>query len=326
MRFEFPNELVVEWKEDNVVTKGMQPISIPPYKMAPAELKEIKEQLKYLLKKGFIQQSMSPCSALILFGAGYFSKFDLRSGYHQLKIKEQDIPKIAFRTWYGEGVKVDPHKITAVKKWPRPTTPIEIRNFLGLARKSQCCGGCRKSMGSLARFEACQQPLAREFYWLASLGVRLANSSEGLAVVQNRAESLLVVEAKENYHANIHMKPFEALYGRRCRSLIGRFEIGEDELIGPDLVHQAMEKFKIIKERLKAKVIGDTSLIVLVETIEANEELSYEEIPVVILDMQVLKLRNEEISSVKVLWRNQQVEEATWEDEEEMKKKYPYFF
>ncbi|XP_070026047.1 uncharacterized protein [Nicotiana sylvestris] len=59
---------------------------------------------------------------------------------------------------------------------------------------------------------------------------------------------------------------------------------------------------------------------------EVNEEMLYEEIPIVILDRQVQKLRNKEIASVKVLWRNQQSEEATWEAEEEMKKKYPHFF
>ncbi|XP_070013061.1 uncharacterized protein [Nicotiana sylvestris] len=183
------------------------------------------------------------------------------------------------------------------------------------------------------------------------------------------------------------MAPFEALYDRRCRSLIGWFEVEKAELIGPDLVHQAMEKVKIIKERLKTaqsrqksyldvrridleckeddwvflkvspmkgimrfgkkgklslryvtyklklppemslvhlvfhvsmlkKVVGDPSTIVPVETIEVNEELSYEEISVSILYRQVRKLRNKEIASVNVLWRNQQVEKATWEAEE----------
>ncbi|XP_070004550.1 uncharacterized protein [Nicotiana sylvestris] len=74
------------------------------------------------------------------------------------------------------------------------------------------------------------------------------------------------------------------------------------------------------------KVVGDPSTIVPVETIEVNEELSYEKVPVSILDKQVRKLRNKEIASVKVLWRNQQVEEATWEAEEEMRKKYPHLF
>ncbi|WMV24393.1 hypothetical protein MTR67_017778, partial [Solanum verrucosum] len=54
-----------------------------------------------------------------------------------------------------------------------------------------------------------------------------------------------------SYHSSIQMAPYEALYGRRCRSLIGWFEVGEAQLIGPDLVHQAMEKEKVIQERLK---------------------------------------------------------------------------
>ena len=46
--------------------------------------------------------------------------------------------------------------------------------------------------------------------------------------------------------------------------------------------------------------------------------------PIAILDRQIKKIRNKEIASVKVLWRNQQVEEITWEAEEAMKIKYPY--
>ncbi|XP_070057533.1 uncharacterized protein [Nicotiana tomentosiformis] len=74
------------------------------------------------------------------------------------------------------------------------------------------------------------------------------------------------------------------------------------------------------------KVVGDPSLIVPVDTIEVNEYMTYEEIPVDILHRQVRKLSNKEIASVKMLWRNQQVEETTWEAEEEMKKKYPNLF
>ncbi|KAH0709456.1 hypothetical protein KY284_010883 [Solanum tuberosum] len=117
-----------------------QPISIPPYRMAPAELKELKEQLKDLLDKGFIRPSISPWGAPVLFvkkkdgslrmcidyrqlnkvtiknrypipriddlfgqlqGASHFSNIDLRSGYHQLRVRDRDILKTAFRTWYG---------------------------------------------------------------------------------------------------------------------------------------------------------------------------------------------------------------------------------
>ena len=47
------------------------------------------------------------------------------------------------------------------------------------------------------------------------------------------------------------MAPYEALYGRRCKSLIGWFEVGEAALIGPDLVHKAMKKVQFIRYRLK---------------------------------------------------------------------------
>ncbi|TQD86597.1 hypothetical protein C1H46_027863 [Malus baccata] len=119
---------------------GTNPISLTPYRMAPAELKELKIQLQELIDKGFIQPSSSPWGAPVLFvrkkdgtlrlcidyrqlnrvtiknryplpriddlfdqlkGACVFSKIDLRSGYYQLKIKDEDVHKSAFRTRYG---------------------------------------------------------------------------------------------------------------------------------------------------------------------------------------------------------------------------------
>ncbi|WMV54741.1 hypothetical protein MTR67_048126 [Solanum verrucosum] len=72
--------------------------------------------------------------------------------------------------------------------------------------------------------------------------------------------------------------------------------------------------------------MGDPSLIIPTEYIGIKDSLSYGEIPVQILDLQVRKLRTKEVASAKVLWRNQFVEEATWEAEEDMKKKYPHLF
>ncbi|KAK4734358.1 hypothetical protein R3W88_008619 [Solanum pinnatisectum] len=74
------------------------------------------------------------------------------------------------------------------------------------------------------------------------------------------------------------------------------------------------------------KCMGDPSLIIPTENIEIKNSLSYEEISVQILDRQVRKLRTKEVASVKVLWRNQFLEEATWEAEEDMKKRYPNLF
>ncbi|XP_070035924.1 uncharacterized protein, partial [Nicotiana tomentosiformis] len=78
---------------------GTQPISIPPYRMAPLELKELKEQLQALLDQGFIRPNVSPWGYVVSV----------------------------------EGIKVDPKKIEAIQNWPRPASVTEIRSFLGLA-------------------------------------------------------------------------------------------------------------------------------------------------------------------------------------------------
>ena len=72
--------------------------------------------------------------------------------------------------------------------------------------------------------------------------------------------------------------------------------------------------------------MGDPTSIVPLEIVAEKDNISYEDVPVEILDHQVRRLRNKEVASVKVLWRSQSVEGATWEVEEVMKAKYPYLF
>ncbi|XP_070013771.1 uncharacterized protein [Nicotiana sylvestris] len=66
------------------------------------------------------------------------------------------------------------------------------------------------------------------------------------------------------------------------------------------------------------KSIGDPSRVVHIKDVKVIEDLSYEEVPMAILDRQVRKLRTKDVASVKALWRNKNMEEMAWEAEEEM--------
>lgn len=72
--------------------------------------------------------------------------------------------------------------------------------------------------------------------------------------------------------------------------------------------------------------MGDPSLIIPAKNIRIKYNLSCEEVPVLILDCHVHKLRNKDGALIKVLWRNQFVEEGIWEGDEDMNRRYPHLF
>eukprot|EP00253_Pinus_taeda_P024264 PITA_24264 len=73
----------------------------PIYRCSVMEYDEIKRQIQELSKKGHMRPSSSSCGSPIMLGAKYFSKIDLKSGYHQVPIKPSDVQKTAFKAKEG---------------------------------------------------------------------------------------------------------------------------------------------------------------------------------------------------------------------------------
>ena len=71
---------------------------------------------------------------------------------------------------------------------------------------------------------------------------------------------------------------------------------------------------------------GDGNYIIRWDSVLLDENLSYEEEPIAILDREVRKLRSREIASIKVQWKNRPFEESTWEKEADMQERYPHLF
>ncbi|GJV12187.1 putative reverse transcriptase domain-containing protein [Tanacetum coccineum] len=407
----------VEFQIDLV--PGAAPVARAPYRLALVEMQELSTQLQELSYRGFIRPSSSPWGAPIFFvkkkdgsfwmcidyhelnkltvknrypllriddlfdqlqESRVYSKIDLRSGYHQLRVHEEDIAKIAFRTHYGhyefqvmsfgltnasesrkehaghlklilkllkeekfEDIHVDPAKIESIKDWASPKTPTEIRQFLDQkelnmrqrhwldflsdydceiryhprkanvilnaqseARKEEnfinedLHGMINKleprADGTLSgqdtiwvivdrltksahflpmREDDTLEKLTRQYlkevvsrhgvpvsiisdrdgrftshFWKSlnkALGTRLDMSTTYHPETDGQSERTI-----QTYHTSIKAAPFEALYGRKCRSPICWAEVGDSQLTGPEIIHETTEKIVQIKNRIQA--------------------------------------------------------------------------
>ncbi|GKB96209.1 putative reverse transcriptase domain-containing protein [Tanacetum coccineum] len=296
----------VEFRIDLI--PGAAPVARAPYRLAPSEMKELSKQLQELLEK--------------LQGSSVYSKIDLRSGYHQLRIREEDIPITAFRTRYGHyefqvmpfgltnapavfmdlmnrvckpyldkfvivfiddiliysknkeehgkhlktilnllrseklyakfskcdfwldsvqflghvidsrGVHVDPAKIEAIRNWAAPTTPTEVRQFLGLADEEEAFQTLKLKLYSAPILSLPEGSEDFVVYCDASpkgFGAVLMQREKTLEDMLRACvidfgsgwdKHLPLAEFSYNnsYHTSIKAAPFEALYGRKCRS------------------------------------------------------------------------------------------------------------
>nr|GEX26295.1 hypothetical protein [Tanacetum cinerariifolium] len=160
----------------------------------------------------------------------------------------------------------------------------------------------------------------------------------------------------------IKAAPFEALYGRKCRSPVCWAEVEDAQLSGPEIIQETTEKIVQIKQRLQAardrqksyanvrhkplefqvgdkvmlktrfhvsnlkKCLSDKPLAIPLDELHIDDKLRFVEEPVEIMDREVKRLRQSRIPIIKVRWTSKQGPEFMWEREDQFKQKYPHLF
>ncbi|KAL8098809.1 hypothetical protein AgCh_031510 [Apium graveolens] len=268
-------------------------------------MKELATQLQELLDKGMIRPSVSSWGAPVLFvkkkdgsmrlcidyrelnkltiknryplpriddlldqlkDVVYFSKINLRTGYHQLKIKPEDIPKTAYRTRYGHyeflvmsfGLTNAPAAFMDLmnrvfKKYLDKCVIVFIDDILIYSRtEAEHAEHLRIALEILReeqlfakflKYEFCRN---EDFAKIAAPLTRLTRKTEKFEWTEKCENSF------QELKKSIGMPPYEALYGRRCRSPLYWDEVGERKMLGPEVVQRTKDIVDLIRGRLVA--------------------------------------------------------------------------
>nr|GEY80310.1 putative reverse transcriptase domain-containing protein [Tanacetum cinerariifolium] len=309
---------------------GAAPVAHAPYRLAPSEMQELSNQLQELADRGFIRPSTSPQGAPFLFvkkkdgsfrifidyrqlnkltiknryplpriddlfdqlqGSSVYLKINLRSGYHQLRVRNEDIPKTAFRTRYGHyEFQVMPFGLTnALAVFMDLMNRGEDQETACYLLKQKLCEALIFSLPEgnddfVVYCDASHQVLGVVLMQREkdALGTQLDMSTAYHPETDGQSERTIqtledmlracVIDFGKGWEKQlpqivivishpdsgnhfrmlcIKASPFEALYGQKFKSPICWAEVGDVQLTGPEIIHETTEKILQIRQRLQ---------------------------------------------------------------------------
>ncbi|GJS79173.1 hypothetical protein Tco_0729054 [Tanacetum coccineum] len=300
-----PPQRQVEFRIDLV--PGATPVAKSPYHLAPLELNKLTVKNRYSLPR--INDLFDQ-----LRGACPFLKIDFRSGYHQLRVHEDAIPKTAFRRRYRHfestvkpfGLTNAPAVFMDLMNQSKEEREVHLKLVLESLRKEKLYAKFSKSnvMGdALCRKERVKSRRVR--------GMILVAQSEAFKKENILAERLHVHFEKKGKLAPRYVGPFEIL--ERISLVAYRLRLPKEFNSVHDTFHVSNLK----------KCLVDASLHVPLDEIKVDKTLRFIEEPVEILDREIKKLKCKKIALVKVRWNSKRSPEFTWEHEDQMRIKYP---
>nr|GEY06586.1 putative reverse transcriptase domain-containing protein [Tanacetum cinerariifolium] len=302
---------------------GVAPVAQEPYLLALSEIKELSNQLKELFDKGFMRPRSSPCGAPVLFfekkdgsfrmcidycelnkltvknryllpriddlfnqlqGSSVYSKIDLRSGYHQLRIWEEDVLKTTFRTRYRHyEFQIMPFGLTnapvvfmdPMNRVCKPyldkfvivliddTLKLCSAPILALPEGSEdliiYCDALIKGLGTMLMNSSVRSEDMEALYTNEQSERTIQTLEDMLraCVIEfgngwERHLSLIEFSYNNSYHAKFKVAPFKALYGRKCRALVCWIKVRDAQLTSLELIHETTERIIQIKQRIQA--------------------------------------------------------------------------